>query len=53
MAEVPLFPRDQLELIRQKLRQLPEPPARPVPTRDDWLGAAGVFCWSFSQPSLS
>ena len=31
----------QLELIRQKLSQLPQP-ARPRLTRSDWLGAAGI-----------
>jgi len=36
----------QLELIRQRLIQLPEP-ARPQLTRSDWLGAAGICLLSF------
>ena len=36
----------QLELIRQKLSQLPEP-ARPHLTRSDWLGAVGICLLSF------
>ena len=36
----------QLELIRQRLSQLPEP-ARPQLTRSDWLGAAGICLLSF------
>ena len=32
-----------LERIRQKLQQLPEPPTHPRLTKRDWLGAAGVF----------
>jgi hypothetical protein len=37
----------ELETIRQRLSQLPEPPARPRLRRDDWLGAAAVFLWVF------
>jgi hypothetical protein len=33
----------ELETMRQRLMQLPEPPARARLTRDDWLGAIGVF----------
>ena len=33
---------EQLELMRQKLRQLPEPPIRPFLTKKDWLGAVAV-----------
>jgi len=33
----------ELEVMRLKLNQLPEPPARPRLSRDDWLGALGVF----------
>jgi VIT1/CCC1 family predicted Fe2+/Mn2+ transporter len=33
----------ELEVIRQKLNQLPEPPARPHLGRDDGLGALCVF----------
>jgi len=36
----------QLELIRQRLRQLPEP-APPSLTKDDWLGAVGLCLLSF------
>ena len=36
----------QLELIRQKLHQLPEP-ARPRLTKSDWLGALGICLLSF------
>jgi hypothetical protein len=34
---------DELEPLHQRLRALPEPPARPHLTGDDLLGAAGVF----------
>jgi VIT family len=37
----------ELEVMRQKLNQLPEPPARPRLSRDDWLGALGVFLLVF------
>jgi len=33
---------EQLELMRQKLRQLPEPPMRPSLTKKDWAGAIAV-----------
>ena len=33
----------ELEQIRQKLNQLPEPPVRPRLSRRHWLGALGVF----------
>src|SRR6516165_7121886 len=33
---------EQLELLRQKLRQLPEPPMRPFLTKKDWVGAVAV-----------
>jgi len=36
----------QLEAMRQRLRQLPEP-ARPGLTKRDWLGALGIFLLSF------
>ncbi len=32
---------DDLESVRRKLLQLPEPPIRPGLTKDDWLGALG------------
>jgi VIT1/CCC1 family predicted Fe2+/Mn2+ transporter len=37
---------EQLEFIRQKLAQLPEP-ARPQLTKSDWLGALGICLLSF------
>jgi VIT1/CCC1 family predicted Fe2+/Mn2+ transporter len=33
---------EQLELMQQKLRQLPEPPMRPSLTKKDWVGAVAV-----------
>jgi len=33
---------EQLELMRQKLRHLPEPPMRPFLTKKDWVGAVAV-----------
>jgi VIT family len=33
----------ELEAIRRKLRQLPEPSQHPRLTRDEWLGGVGVF----------
>ncbi len=33
---------EELENLHQRLKQLPEPPARAHLRRDDWLGAAGV-----------
>jgi hypothetical protein len=33
----------ELDMIHQRLRQLPEPPARARLRKDDWLGAIGVF----------
>jgi hypothetical protein len=33
---------EHLESMRQKLRQLPNPPIRPSLTRKDWIGAAAV-----------
>src|SRR5262245_17230923 len=37
-----VLPREQLELVRQKLLQTAEPPARPRLMKDDWLGALGI-----------
>ena len=37
-----LLPREQLEMMRQKLRQMPEPPAYPQLTLHDGLGAVAV-----------
>jgi VIT family len=33
---------EQLDSMRQKLRQLPDPPARPSLTEKDWIGAVAV-----------
>jgi len=35
------------DLIHERLNQLPEPPAHPKLTKDDWLPAAGVFLLVF------
>ena len=37
-----VLPKEQLESIRQKLRQLPEPPLRPSLTKNDWVGAVAI-----------
>jgi hypothetical protein len=36
------LPQEQLELMRTRLRQLPEPPMRPSLARTDWIGALAV-----------
>jgi hypothetical protein len=33
----------ELEVMRQKLQELPEPPNRPQITKDEWLGGLGIF----------
>jgi hypothetical protein len=38
---------EQLELMRQKLRDLPEPPWRPRLVKRDWIGALGLCLLSF------
>jgi VIT1/CCC1 family predicted Fe2+/Mn2+ transporter len=38
---------EQLELMRQRVRQLPEPPGHPGLTKRDWLGALAVCLLSF------
>ena len=38
---------EQLELMRQKLQQLPEPSGHPRLTKDDWIGATGLCLLSF------
>jgi len=38
---------EELEGIRQRLTQLPEPPDQAQLIKDDWLGAVGVFLWVF------
>jgi hypothetical protein len=45
VAEVLQAP--ELEIIRQRMIQSPEPPARPRLHKDDWLGAFAVFVWVF------
>lgn len=42
-----VLPPEQLESIRQKLHQLPEPPWRPTLTKPDWIGALGLCLLSF------
>ena len=42
-----IVPSEQLELMRQKLHQLPEPPGRPRLTKRDWIGALGLCLLSF------
>ncbi len=37
----------ELEAMRQRMQQLPEPPGRATLHRDDWLGAVGVFLLVF------
>jgi len=37
----------ELEVMRQRLKQLPEPPARARLHKDDWLGGAAVFVLVF------
>ena len=39
---------DQVELMRQKLQQLPEPTERPRLSKDDWIGALGLCLISFA-----
>jgi len=41
------IPVEQLELIRRKLQQLPEPLERPRLTKRDWIGALGLCLLSF------
>jgi VIT1/CCC1 family predicted Fe2+/Mn2+ transporter len=42
-----ILPPDQLELMRQKLRHLPEPCPGPGLTKRDWTGALGLCLLSF------
>jgi VIT1/CCC1 family predicted Fe2+/Mn2+ transporter len=37
----------ELETIRQRMNQMPEPPMRPRLHKEDWLGAFAVFLWVF------
>src|SRR3982750_2486490 len=38
---------DELETVRQRLMRLPEPPIKATLSKDDWLGAVGVFLLVF------
>jgi VIT family len=42
-----VLPPEQLELMRQKLHQLPAPPERPALIPRDWIGALGLGLLSF------
>jgi VIT1/CCC1 family predicted Fe2+/Mn2+ transporter len=42
-----VLPPEHLVLMRQKLQQLPEPPARSRLTKRDWTGALGLCLLSF------
>ena len=44
-----VLPLEQLELIRQKLQQVPEPGERPKLTKRDWIGALGLCLLSFAS----
>ncbi len=37
----------ELEIVRQRLKELPDPPRRVRLNRTDWLGALSVFLWVF------
>jgi VIT1/CCC1 family predicted Fe2+/Mn2+ transporter len=39
----------EADSLRQKLLQLPEPPASPSPTKDDALRAVGICLWVFAS----
>jgi hypothetical protein len=43
----PVLPTSELERIREHLKQLPEPAARPSLHKRDWWGALGVFLLVF------
>jgi hypothetical protein len=42
-----ILPPEQLELLRQKLQQLPKPSGAPRLTKPDWIGALGLCLLSF------
>src|SRR5215475_14472479 len=44
-----ILPLEQLEMMRQKLRQLPEPRERPRLTKRDWIGSLGLCLLSFAS----
>jgi VIT1/CCC1 family predicted Fe2+/Mn2+ transporter len=39
---VSVLPREQLEIMRKQLGELPDPPTRPYLSKRDWLGALAV-----------
>ena len=41
------LPEADLEIIRQRLKQLPEPPSHTGLKKEDWLGGLGVFLLVF------
>ena len=43
----PLLPPEQLEVMRQRLQQLPEPPERPSLAKRDWWGALALGLLNF------
>jgi hypothetical protein len=44
-AVASLLTRDTLERVRLGLLRMDDLPAAPSSTREDWFGAAAVFCW--------
>src|SRR5690349_21024599 len=46
-----IMPPEQLELMRQKLQAVPEPPPGPGLTKTDWTGALGLCLLSFFRHS--
>jgi VIT1/CCC1 family predicted Fe2+/Mn2+ transporter len=42
-----VLPKAEFEVMREKLKLLPEPPAHPRLAKDDWLAAGGVFLLVF------
>ena len=44
-----ILPQEQLELVRQKLQQLPEPSQYPRLTKRDWIGSLGLCLLSFAS----
>jgi len=44
-----VMPTAELETLRQRLMQLPEPPARARLTKDEWVGSVGVFLIVFAS----
>jgi hypothetical protein len=44
---VSVLPLEQLELMRENLQRLPEPPRHPKLTKRDWTGALGLCLLSF------